>query len=181
MDLNTKGGASLPHGGHSTDVAPPSTADLYDEHGEDLEVCETPLRRYGAVAAFHGEIVTVKCFEDNVLVRRALSEDGSGRVLVVDGGGSLRAALVGDVVAGLALENGWSGIVLNGAVRDVAALGGLGIGIKALGSVPRKSAKAGAGEANVTVGFGNARFVPGTWVYCDEDGVVAGDRRLHPA
>ena len=158
-----------------------ATADLYDEHGEDLEVCETPLRQYGAVTAFHGEIVTVKCFEDNVLLRQSLSEDGSGRVLVVDGGGSLRTALVGDVIAGLALENGWSGILLNGAVRDVAALGELGIGIKALGSVPRKSAKAGAGETNVPVGFGNARFVPGMWVYCDEDGIVAGARRPHAA
>ena len=158
-----------------------ATADLYDEHGEDMEVCETPFRQYGGVAAFHGEVVTVKCFEDNVLVRRALSEDGSGKVLVVDGGGSLRAALVGDVIAGLAFENGWSGILLNGAVRDVAALVGLGIGIKALGSVPRKSAKAGAGEVQVPVGFGDARFVPGTWVYCDEDGVVVSIGRLHVA
>lgn len=158
-----------------------ATADLYDEYGEDLEVCETPFRQYGGVAAFHGEIVTVKCFEDNVLVRRALSEDGVGKVLVVDGGGSLRAALVGDVIAGLALENGWSGIVLNGAVRDAAALGEVGIGIKALGSVPRKSAKAGAGETNVPVGFGDARFVPGTWVYCDEDGVVVSTRPPHAA
>jgi regulator of ribonuclease activity A len=156
-----------------------ATADLYDEHGEDLEVCETPFRQYGGVSAFHGEVVTVKCFRDNVLVRRALSEDGSGKVLVVDGGGSRRTALVGDVIAGLALENGWSGIVLNGAVRDAAALGGLGIGIKALGSVPRKSAKAGAGETDVPVSFGDARFLPGTWVYCDEDGVVVGTRRLH--
>ena len=158
-----------------------ATADLYDEHGENMEVCEAPLRQYGGVAAFHGEVVTVKCFEDNVLVRRALSEDGSGKVLVVDGGGSLRAALVGDVIAGLAFENGWSGILLNGAVRDVAALVGLGIGIKALGSVPRKSAKAGAGEVQVPVGFGDARFVPGTWVYCDEDGVVVSIGRLHVA
>lgn len=158
-----------------------ATADLYDEYGEDLEVCETPFRQYGGVAAFHGEIVTVKCFEDNVLVRRALSEDGVGKVLVVDGRGSLRAALVGDVIAGLALENGWSGIVLNGAVRDAAALGEVGIGIKALGSVPRKSAKAGAGETNVPVGFGDARFVPGTWVYCDEDGVVVSTRPPHAA
>ena len=156
-----------------------ATADLYDEHAEGLEVCGTPLRRYGALAAFHGKISTVRCFEDNVLVRRMLSGEGAGRVLVVDGGGSLGAALVGDVVAGLALENGWAGVLLNGAVRDVAALGKLGIGIMALGSVPRKSAKAGAGETNVPVAFGGARFVPGGWVYADEDGVVVADRRLH--
>ena len=158
-----------------------STADLYDEHAEELEVCETQFRQYGAVPAFHGEIATVKCFEDNVLVRQVLSEDGSGKVLVVDGGGSLRAALVGDIIAGLALENGWAGILLNGAVRDVASLRGIEIGIKALGNVPRKSAKAGAGETNVPVTFGGARFAPGQWVYCDEDGVVAAARRLDPA
>ena len=158
-----------------------ATADLYDEHAGELEVCETQFRRYGAVPAFHGEVATVRCFEDNVLVRRALSEDGTGKVLVVDGGGSLRAALVGDVIAGLALENAWAGILLNGAVRDVAALREIGLGLKALGSVPRKSAKTGAGESNGPVAFGGARFVPGRWVYCDEDGVVVADRRLHPA
>lgn len=155
-----------------------ATADLYDEHADDLETCETQFRQYGAVAAFHGEIATVECFEDNVLVRQTLSESGSGRVLVVDGGGSLRAALVGDIIAGLALENGWAGIVLNGAVRDVAALREVGIGLKALGSNPRKSAKMGAGETGVTVAFGGARFVPGQWVYCDEDGVIVAPRRL---
>ena len=165
----------------ATGTMPVATADLYDEHAGDLEVCEAQFRQYGAAPAFHGEIATVKCFEDNVLVRRALSEDGTGRVLVVDGGGSLRAALVGDVIAGLALENGWAGIVLNGAIRDVGALREIGLGLKALGSVPRKSAKAGAGEANVPVTFGGARFVPGRWVYCDEDGVVASAHRLHPA
>lgn len=158
-----------------------ATADLYDEHAEGLEVCETQFRQYGAVPAFHGEIATVKCFEDNGLVRRALSEDGSGKVLVVDGGGSLRAALVGDVIAGLALENGWAGVLLNGAVRDVAALREIGIGLKALGSVPRKGARAGTGETNGPVSFGGVRFVPGRWVYCDEDGVVTSARRLHPA
>lgn len=158
-----------------------ATADLYDEYSEELEVCETQLRPFGGLSAFYGEVVTVRCFEDNVLVRRALSEEGAGKVLVVDGGGSLRAALVGDIIAGLAAGNGWAGIVLNGAVRDVDALGGLEIGIKALGSIPRKSGKAGAGEADVPVSFGGARFVPGHWAYSDADGVVASARRLHPA
>ncbi len=158
---------------------PVATADLYDEHAEELEVCETQFRQCGAVPAFHGEMATVRCFEDNVLVRRALSEGGTGKVLVVDGGGSLRAALVGDIIAGLALENGWAGVLLNGAVRDVATLRDVGIGLKALGSVPRKSAKAGAGASDVPVAFGGARFVPGRWVYCDEDGVVVANRRLH--
>ncbi len=160
---------------------PVATADLYDEHAGELEVCELQLRQFGGVTAFHGEISTVRCFEDNVLVREALSGDGAGKVLVVDGGGSLRAALIGDIIAGLALENGWAGIVLNGAVRDVAALRGLGIGLKALGSTPRKSAKAGAGASGVPVNFGGARFVPGHWLYGDEDGVITGARALHPA
>ena len=158
-----------------------ATADLYDEHPESLEVCETQFRQFGGLSAFHGQVVTVRCFEDNVLVRRVLSGEGAGKVLVVDGGGSLRAALLGDIVAGLAVENGWAGIVLNGAVRDVYALGGLEIGIKALGSNPRKSAKAGAGELDVTVSFGGARFVPGHYIYGDADGVVVGTAPLHGA
>lgn len=156
-----------------------ATADLYDEHPEELEVCETQFRQFGGLSAFHGEVVTVRCFEDNVLVRRVLSGSGFGKVLVVDGGGSLRSALVGDIIAGLAAENGWAGIVINGAVRDVDALGGLEIGIKALGSIPRKSAKAGAGETDVPVSFGGARFAPGHWAYSDADGVVASARPLH--
>ena len=156
-----------------------ATADLYDEHFEELEVCETQFRQFGGVAAFYGEIVTVRCLEDNVLVRRALAGEGAGKVLVVDGGGSLRAALVGDIIAGLAAENGWAGIVLNGAVRDVDALGGLEIGIKALGSTPRKSGKAGAGASGEPVSFGGTRFVPGHWLYSDADGVVTSASRLH--
>lgn len=156
-----------------------ATADLYDEHADEVETCETQFRQFGAVPAFYGEIATVKCFEDNVLVRQALSGSGTGRVLVVDGGGSLRTALVGDMIAGLALQNGWAGVLVHGAVRDVAALRELEVGLKALGSNPRKSAKTGAGETDVAVAFGGARFVPGHWVYCDEDGVAVSARRLH--
>ncbi|MEV6304535.1 ribonuclease E activity regulator RraA [Actinoplanes sp. NPDC051861] len=148
------------------------TADLYDEHGEKLGSCDTQLRQYGGVPAFRGPAVTVTCFEDNALLKSVLGEAGAGRVLVVDGGGSVHCALMGDIIAGLAVGNGWSGVVINGAVRDVAALRELPIGIKALGSNPRKSAKTGAGERDVVVEFGGCRFTPGAEVVSDDDGVV---------
>ncbi|MFU8875570.1 ribonuclease E activity regulator RraA [Micromonospora sp. SL4-19] len=150
----------------------PTTADLYDRYGEDLGSCDTQLRQFGGVAAFAGPAVTVRCFEDNALVKSIVSESGEGRVLVVDGGASLHTALMGDLIAGAAAENGWAGVVINGAVRDVAALRALPIGIKALGTNPRKSAKTGAGERDVPVFFGNCVFAPGSHVYSDDDGVV---------
>ncbi|MEU4563412.1 ribonuclease E activity regulator RraA [Actinoplanes sp. NPDC023936] len=149
-----------------------STADLYDEHGDRLQSCDTQLRQYGAVAAFAGAAVTVSCFQDNALLKSVLGEPGAGRVLVVDGGGSLHTALMGDLIAGLAVENGWAGVIINGAVRDVAALRELPIGIKALGSNPRKSTKTGAGERDVVVEFGGCLFTPGARVVSDDDGIV---------
>jgi regulator of ribonuclease activity A len=148
------------------------TADLVDEHGEALQSCDLQLRQFGGRRRFHGPIRTVTCFEDNALVKQVLSEAGGGAVLVVDGAGSLHTALVGDLIAGLAQANGWAGLVVNGAVRDVEALDGLDIGIKALGSNPRKSAKLGAGEVDVAVRFGGTTFRPGDHLYSDEDGVV---------
>jgi regulator of ribonuclease activity A len=124
------------------------------------------------VRAFSGPIATVRCLEDNVLVKQRVSEPGEGRVLVVDGGGSLRCALVGDNVAGLALRNGWAGLVLNCCVRDVEALAALEIGIKALGTNPRPSSKTGEGETDVPVSFGGAEFRPGDVLYSDDDGIV---------
>ena len=149
-----------------------STADLVDEHGEALQSCDLQLRQFGGRRRFHGPIRTVACFEDNALVRQVLSEPGDGAVLVVDGGGSLHTALVGDLIAGLAQANGWAGVVVHGAVRDTEALGGLDIGIKALGSNPRKSAKLAAGQVDVPVSFGGATFHPGRHLYSDDDGVV---------
>jgi regulator of ribonuclease activity A len=149
-----------------------STADLYDEYGEKLASCDTQLRQYGGRQVFRGPAVTVSCFQDNALLKSVLGEPGDGRVLVVDGGGSLHTALMGDLIAGLAVGNGWAGAVINGAVRDVAALRELPIGIKALGSNPRKSGKTGAGERDVVVEFGGCRFTPGAEVVSDDDGVV---------
>ncbi len=135
-------------------------------------MCELQLRDFGAVRAFSGQVATVRCAEDNVLVKQRVAEPGGGRVLVVDGGGSLRCALVGDNVAGLALANGWAGLVLNACVRDVAALAELALGIKAIGTCPRPSGKTGAGELDVPVSFGGATFAPGALLYADADGVV---------
>ncbi|MEU0478810.1 ribonuclease E activity regulator RraA [Streptosporangium sp. NPDC006013] len=148
------------------------TADLYDERGEDLDSCDLQLRQYGGRRAFHGLITTVRCHQDNVLLKAALSEPGQGRVLVVDGGGSLHTALMGDVIGGIAVANTWSGIVINGAVRDVAALCDLDLGIKALGSNPRKSCKEGVGERDVPVTFGGITFHPGAELFADDDGIL---------
>jgi regulator of ribonuclease activity A len=153
-----------------TDFIP--TADLYDEHGGALTSCDTQLRQFGARSRFQGEIVTVRCHEDNALLKKVVGEPGHGKVVVVDGDGSVHCALMGDVMAGLAASNGWEGVVIHGAVRDVAALAKLDIGIKAVGSNPRKSSKHGTGQHNVPVSFGGAVFTPGAQLVSDEDGVV---------
>jgi regulator of ribonuclease activity A len=153
----------------------PATADLLDDYGDGAAVCEIEFRQFGAVRNFAGEISTVRCHEDNVLVKQRVSKPGHGRVLVVDGEGSLRVALVGDMVAGLARDNGWAGLVIYGAVRDVASLAGLELGVKALGTNPRPSGKTGAGEIDVQVTFGGVTFRPGAILYSDEDGVVVVD------
>jgi regulator of ribonuclease activity A len=149
-----------------------ATTDLMDEHEDSAQSCEIQFRQFGAVRAFTGEISTVRCDEDNVLLRRQLSEPGHARVLVVDGGGSLRHALMGDAIAGLAYDSGWSGVIIWGAVRDVGALAHIELGIKALGSNPRRSTKAGAGEVDVPVTFGGVTFAPGATVFSDDDGIV---------
>jgi regulator of ribonuclease activity A len=148
------------------------TADLVDEIGPDVRSCDVQLRQYGRVSRFSGRVRTIRCREDNALVRQVLSSPGEGQVLVVDGAGSVHTALVGDLIAGLAVENGWRGLVLHGAVRDVVALAALPIGIKAIGSNPRKSGKTGSGEVDVAVNFGGVSFAPGDLLFSDEDGIV---------
>ena len=149
-----------------------STADLLDLHGDAATVCALELRRFGGRAAFEGPVSTVRCFEDNVVLKRRVSQPGEGRVLVVDGGGSRRVALMGDMVAGLAAQNGWAGLVIHGCVRDSAALADLELGIAALGTNPRPSGKAGDGEVDVPVTFGGVTFRPGDHLACDADGIV---------
>jgi regulator of ribonuclease activity A len=148
------------------------TADLVDEIGPDVRSCDVQFRQFGARAQFAGPISTVRCFEDNALLKSVLSAPGDGGVLVIDGAGSLHTALIGDLIAELARSNGWVGLVIHGAVRDAAALRGIDLGIKALGTNPRKSAKTGAGERDVVVNLGGVSFVPGEVAYSDDDGIV---------
>ena len=138
-------------------------------------MCEIAFRSFGAVREFEGPIATVRCFEDNVLVRQRVDEPGRGRVLVVDGGGSLHVALLGDNIAGIATANGWGGVVIYGCVRDAVALRELDLGINALGTNPRPSAKQGGGEIDVPVTFGGVTFAPGAMLYSDDDGMVVVD------
>jgi regulator of ribonuclease activity A len=148
------------------------TADLVDDIGPDVRSCDLQLRQFGGRSQFAGPITTVKCFEDNALLKSVLSEPGHARVLVIDGDGSLHTALVGDIIAALAVDNGWAGLIVNGAVRDAAALRTMDIGIKALGTNPRKGTKTGEGDRDVAVTFGGVTFVPGEVAYCDDDGIV---------
>jgi len=148
------------------------TTDLCDANEGKVRVVDPIFRAYGGKTTFEGQIVTVKVFEDNVLVREALSEPGNGRVLVVDGGGSLRCALVGGLIAQLAEKNGWSGIVVFGCIRDVVEINATAIGIRALNTHPLKSVKKGAGDRGISVTFGGVTFLPGNYLYADEDGVI---------
>jgi regulator of ribonuclease activity A len=154
-----------------------ATADLCDMHEDALRsgalrVVAPMFRAFGARKSFFGPVATLKVFEDNTFVRRALEEPGLGRVLVIDGGGSLRRALVGDQLAMLGVRNGWSGIVVNGCIRDSAAIEAMDIGVLALAPHPRKTDKKNVGEADLAVTFGGVTFHPGEWLYADADGVL---------
>ena len=159
-----------PHAG----PVPEATADLVDLYGDELGSVALPFRSFGGNVRFSGQVVTVKCFEDNALLKRKLAEEEApqGKVLVVDGGGSHRSALVGDVIAGIAVDRGWAGLIIHGVVRDSLALSSLPIGIKALGTNPAKSSKTGAGQADIAINVAGVIFHPGSMVYCDEDGIV---------
>ena len=157
-------------------VTPRATADLVDEIGPDVRSCDLQLRQFGGREMFAGPISTVRCFQDNALLKSVLSEPGDGGVLVIDGDASVHTALVGDLIAELGRSNGWAGLIVNGAVRDASTLRTLDIGIKALGTNPRKSTKTGAGERDVAVTFGGVTFVPGEIAYSDDDGVVVTAR-----
>lgn len=149
-----------------------ATADVYDERGEQLDSLALQLRDLGGRQAFDGPVRTVRCHRDNALVKTVLQTPGDGAVLVVDGGGALESALVGDIIAGAAVDNGWAGIIVFGAVRDAAVLATLPLGVKALGTNPRKSAKDGVGEVDVPVEIAGVVFVPGHHLWADADGVL---------
>ena len=154
------------------------TADLCDHYSQQLQVAEPLFRDFGGRKTFFGCIVTVKVFEDNSLVRSALEEPGAGRVLVVDGGGSLRCALMGDQLAELAKKNAWAGVVIHGCIRDVVDVARIDLGVKALHTHPLKSHKRGSGERDQMVRFAGVHFNPGHYLYADEDGLVLSERPL---
>ncbi len=154
------------------------TADLCDEHENSISVAQPLFRDYGGVKTFCGKISTVKCFEDNSLVREALKSPGNGQVLVVDGGGSTRRALVGDLLAQAGADNNWAGILVYGCIRDSEVIATIDIGCKAIGSLPLKTDKKGIGEKDVAVHFADVDFVPGHYLYADEDGVIVSTQDL---
>ena len=154
------------------------TADLYDEHGKNLQVATPMFQSYGSKNAFAGKIVTVKCHEDNSVVKAELGNDGTGKVLVVDGGGSLRRALVGDQLAAKGIKNGWQGIIVNGCIRDSKLINAMNIGIRAINTNPAKTEKLGVGQLNIVINFANVTFTPGHFVYADEDGIVVSEEKL---
>lgn len=154
------------------------TADLCDEYTADIQVAEPIFRTYGPRRSFGGQAVTLRVFEDNSLVRSALEEAGKGQVLVVDGGASQRCALLGGNIARLASENGWSGVIVNGCIRDRLEVDATDIGVRALNSCPRKSRKQGLGERDVDLFFAGIDVTPGDYIFADEDGVVVSARDL---
>ena len=157
----------------------PDLCDAFEsELGQSVRVVAPMFQRYGGRPSFSGQIVTLKIFEDNSLVREAFGENGQGKVLVIDGGGSLRCALVGDQLAILAQKNGWEGVVVYGCIRDSGDINTIDIGVRALNTHPQKSIKKGAGDRNIAVTFGGVTFVPGEFLYADEDGVIVSKQSL---
>ncbi len=155
-----------------------STPDLCDDNPKLVRVLEPMMVNFGGRESFAGEIVTIKCHEDNSLVKEQAANPGEGKVMVVDGGGSLRRALLGDMIAANAVENGWEGLVIFGCVRDVDALAELDLGVQALASIPLKTEKRGIGDLNVPVTFGGVTFKPGEYVYADNNGIVVSAEPL---
>ncbi|MBI1731911.1 MAG: ribonuclease E activity regulator RraA [Gammaproteobacteria bacterium] len=151
-----------------------STADLYDAHESEVLVVLPGFVNYGGRRSFHGPITTIKVHEDNSLVRSALEKPGNGHVLVVDGGGSLRCALVGDKLAELGRDNGWAGVIVHGCIRDSAQIGRMDFGVQALGTNPRRSVKRGDGQRDIPVTFHGVTFAPGAFIYADDDGMLVG-------
>jgi len=154
------------------------TADLCDDHSDSLSIAQPLFNDYGKNISFSGEISTVKCYEDNSLVRKQLEQAGNGRVLVVDGGGSTRCAMVGDILAQMGADNGWSGIIVYGCIRDSGVIATIDIGVKAVGTMPIKSVKKGEGDIDIKVHFADVDFIPGHYVYADEDGIILSAKPL---
>ncbi len=154
------------------------TPDLCDDFPEHARVLTPMLNNYGGKRQFCGEVVTVKCFEDNSLVKEQAGKPGNGKVLVVDGGGSLRKALLGDMIAENAVKNGWEGFVIYGCIRDVDAISELDLGVQAVNTIPLKTEKRGIGDLNVPVSFGGLTIIPGEYIYADNNGVIVSSQKL---
>ena len=149
-----------------------STCDISDELHPNVQYLDPIFKCYGDKTAFSGRIITIQCFEDNSLVEEVLKTDGSECVLVIDAGASLKCAMMGDKRASDAIKNNWEGIIINGPIRDSAEINSMDIGIRALGTCPRKSIKKGAGKRDIDVTFSNVKFISGNYLYADEDGVI---------
>ncbi|MHA6250820.1 ribonuclease E activity regulator RraA [Oceanobacillus sp. CAU 1775] len=154
------------------------TADLCDDYAKQLEVCQTPFRSFGKKKRFAGKIETVHVYEDNVLFEEALESVPAGSVIVVNGGGSMNCALMGDRLAGIIEKRNLAGVIINGCIRDSADIATMDVGVFALGTNPLKSRKNGIGKRNVSFAFGNVRWNPGDYVYADEDGVILSKDKL---
>lgn len=159
-------------------MASTATSDLYDKYAETLQIATPLFNDYGGNINFCGIVSTVKVYEDNTLVRAALEGSGSGRVLVIDGGGSLQCALLGDMLAGLAKDNGWVGIIIYGCIRDSVAISNIAIGVKALNTNPRKSIKRSIGICDIPVHFAGVTICPDNYLYADQDGFVIAEKKL---
>ena len=158
------------------------TADLCDnfcgDSCEEIQAAGTSLNSYGGRSSFYGEVVTLKIFEDNQLVRDQVNADGKGKVLVIDAGASMRRAVLGDMLAAKAVENGWNGVVINGCIRDSVDMSTMDIGVMALGTHPLKTVKNGVGQTNVSVSFSNLTINTGNYIYVDEDGMIVSEKPL---
>lgn len=156
----------------------PPTPDLCDDNEGKVDAFELPFQHFGLHKNFYGQIVTVKCFEDNSLVKALVNTEGQGRVIVVDGGGSMRRALLGDMLAEAAVNNNWAGLVINGCIRDVQVINTLELGVKALGTHPMKTDKRGEGQQGITLAFGGVKVADGDYIYADENGVIVSSEPL---
>ncbi len=154
------------------------TTDICDQYSDQISIAQPIFNDYGGVKRFHGPIVTVKVFEDNVLVKETLGRTVEGSVLVIDGGGSHRCALLGDMLAGMAKQNGWAGVLVNGCIRDSAEIADIDVGVKALNTHPLKSTKRGEGQKEIIVSFAGIDFIPGHYLYADEDGLIVSPQKI---
>ncbi len=157
------------------------TPDLCDKYPDLVRVVEPIFKNYGGKSSFGGQIVTIKCHEDNSVVKETAGTAGNGKIIVVDGGGSLRRALLGDLIAENAVQNGWEGFIIYGCIRDVDDISTMNLGVKALNTNPLKTEKKGIGDLNIPVSFGGVTFKPGEYVYADSNGIIVSSKPLNNA